>query len=228
MTILQPCFLVSFVLFPAAVWATTDSSSSASQDSFVPREIKMVFDNCMARTSPGYCLQKKMLDFLDRALTREQIPLAEGFTLARTNDANYTDAEAEAATARHGTASIEQQIWSKLDRFFNTRSLSISLAEEGRGKKKKEYALYVVAVVTALSILVPLMLKGLALLAGKALLVAKTALMLAGLAAMRHFYHQSQHHHDTAVLSDGTHLRRVYLAADEAQAHNSAYSAYAR
>ncbi|XP_039278946.1 uncharacterized protein LOC111054637 isoform X2 [Nilaparvata lugens] len=215
MTILQPCFLVSFVLFPAAVWATTDSSSSASQDSFVPREIKMVFDNCMARTSPGYCLQKKMLDFLDRALTREQIPLAEGFTLARTNDANYTDAEAEAATARHGTASIEQQIWSKLDRFFNTRSLSISLAEEGRGKKKKEHALYVVAMATALAVLIPLTLKGIALIAGKALLLAKLALVLAGLAALKHFTHHEESH------------RRVHIADDVHDAHSLAYGAYA-
>ncbi|RZF47710.1 hypothetical protein LSTR_LSTR014631 [Laodelphax striatellus] len=84
-----------------------------------------------------------------------------------------------------------------------------------RGKKKKEHALYVVAMATALAVLIPLTLKGIALIAAKALLIAKVALVLAGLAALKHFTHHEESH------------RRVHIADDVHDAHSLAYGAYA-
>ncbi|XP_075213875.1 osiris 21 [Lycorma delicatula] len=197
--------------------STPTSTSSDTWSSIVPRELKVVMDSCMSRTDKGYCLQRKMVDFLDRALVKDSITLTDGLSIDKSKDAiNISDSRQQ----RQQAGSISEILWDRLQRFYNSRVISINLAEaEGRGKKKKEGEYYAVAIATAVAVLIPLTLKGLAIIAGSALLIAKVALVLAGLAALKHFVNGNQG-------GDNSSHRRIHIE-DRPEAHNLAYSAYA-
>lgn len=73
---------------------------------------------------------------------------------------------------------------------------------EGRGKKKvkKELGqLLATAAVTAGAILGPLFLKSIALIAGKALIISKIAIVIAGTIALKKLLSQPQHHETETV-----------------------------
>ncbi|XP_046677469.1 uncharacterized protein LOC124365527 [Homalodisca vitripennis] len=130
------------------------------------------------------CVRGKVSLAMDRALNMSSIPLAEGVSLVRSNHS-----ESWPAVPRH-----DEDLLSKFSRLVNSRYLNIELANvnDGRGKKKKylEYV-YVMALVAA--VVIPLKLQGLALVAGKALLIAKVALALAGSALLKKLSHDDHH-----------------------------------
>lgn len=71
------------------------------------------------------------------------------------------------------------------------RPCSVLLAD-GRGKKKK-YAEYLYLAALVAAVVIPMKLQGLALVAGKALLIAKVALALAGAALLKKLGHDEHH-----------------------------------
>lgn len=101
--------------------------------------------------------------------------------------------------------------------------------EEGRGKKKRMAGLLLIPLVLA-GTLVPLALGALALLAGKALIVSKLALVLAGIIGLKKLLtgggergHEPAHEVHVGS-SHGSGWGRSY---EKEQAQNLAYNAYA-
>lgn len=99
--------------------------------------------------------------------------------------------------------------------------------EEGRGKKKKSSGLLLLPLILG-GTLVPLALGALALLAGKALIVSKLALVLAAIIGIKKLLSGSGGHDSghVEVISGGSHSGwgRAY---NKEEAQNLAYSAYA-
>ncbi|XP_054283498.1 uncharacterized protein LOC129000561 [Macrosteles quadrilineatus] len=155
-----------------------------------------VWSGVMDTCSNVSCVKGKVDLALDRALNMSTIPLVEGVTLVR------TDHHLSPAGRQGG-----QDILSKFIHLVTTRNINIELGNvngDGRGKKKKylEY-LYLAALVAA--IVIPLKLQGLALVAGKALLIAKVALALAGSALLKKLSHD-EHHRRVDVASADPYL----------------------
>lgn len=97
-----------------------------------------------------------------------------------------------------GLNSIDKSLFKKLDQFLATHTLTLNLSE-GRGKKKeKKMGKYVIAaLLTAMGIAGPLGLKALAAIAGKALVISKVALTIAGIIALKKIF-QNDHHEETS------------------------------
>lgn len=113
-----------------------------------------------------------------------------------------------------GLNTIDKNLFKKLDRFLTTHTLTLNLSE-GRGKKNKKMGKYVIAaLLTAMGIAGPLGLKALAAIAGKALVISKVALTIAGIIALKKIF-SSDHHEETSfqVHAGGGHdnRRNTYL-----------------
>lgn len=130
--------------------------------------------------------------------------------------------------------------WTLLLWVFRTRIKFVSQFLLNTGKKKfggggggggdkggKKYGRYVMAaLLTAMGIAGPLGLKALAAIAGKALVISKVALTIAGIIALKKIF-QSDHHEETSfqVHSSGDHNRRnAYMLRTKASA--SQYDPY--
>lgn len=106
--------------------------------------------------------------------------------------------------------------------------LPSALNEESRGKKgKKGMGLLLIPLILG-GTLVPLALGALALLAGKALIVSKLALVLAGIIGLKKLLSGGGQHHEAGheVVVSGGHGSSWGRSYDKEQAQNLAYNAY--
>ncbi|XP_015585618.1 uncharacterized protein LOC107263199 isoform X2 [Cephus cinctus] len=158
------------------------------------------------------CLKVKLLSAMDRASRSLQLNIAEGVTLLRDKDKEKDKSSARGNVENLDEAITEKQIESSLPRaledkenalnsmileriigFFESHTLKLklpnveelqrSLTEEGRKKKKMGGLLAIPLLIGGT--LVPLALGALALLAGKALIVSKLALVLASIIGLK-------------------------------------------
>lgn len=146
-------------------------------------------------------------------LSQESISLLDGISLVRSDNA-ITDETPILADARalNGLSQVDKALVQNIEKFLRTHTVKVDLSE-ARGKGgKKHYKYVIAAMLTAMGIAGPLGLKALAFIAGKALVISKVALTIAGIIALKKIF-SSDHHEETSfqVHAGDTNRRNAYL-----------------
>lgn len=126
---------------------------------------------------------------------QESIQILDGVTLVKAENADDTPVIAD-ARALSGLQGLDKALVQTLDKFLRTHTVKVDLSE-ARGKKGKHYRYIIAAMMTALGVAGPLGLKALAAIAGKALVISKVALTIAGIIALKKIF-SSDHHEETS------------------------------
>lgn len=100
---------------------------------------------------------------------------------------------------------IDKALLQTVDKFLRTHTVKVDMSE-ARGKGKKHYRYIIAAMMTALGVAGPLGLKALAAIAGKALVISKVALTIAGIIALKKIF-SSDHHEETSFQVHADHNR---------------------
>lgn len=198
------------------------------------RVVGKVWEDCASRDDTTACLKGKALTFMDRAARKESLALPGGLALVRTAQdagaakAPVTDADLEAVLPRElgqRDAKLDQMLLDRVLGFVQTHALRFNLAEQGeeRGIKKKDLLPYLLLGKLVASSMVAMAFTGLALLAGKALMVSKIALLLSGIVALKKLFGHGSTHAGVEVVNVPSHGRSLDAGddaeeADEAQA----------
>ncbi|XP_071441024.1 uncharacterized protein [Hetaerina americana] len=181
---------------------SVDESSTAS----LLGDLRFVFrlytecDASPAGASP--CLKLKLATAIDRVSRRERMAVIDGVELVRTEGSSQgnpaTEEELEASLPRSledKETALDALIVDKVLAFFQTHTLQFKLSEaekfgrsltgeSARGKLKKIGPLLLLPLLFGAT-LIPIALGKLALLAGKALIVAKLALVLSAIIGLK-------------------------------------------
>jgi hypothetical protein len=135
--------------------------------------------------------------------------LVDGVTLVKSENAVVDDTPVIAdARALSGLSGMDKALVQTVDKFLRTHTFKFDMSE-ARGKGKKHYRYIIAAMLTALGVAGPLGLKALAAIAGKALVISKVALTIAGIIALKKIF-SSDHHEETSFqVHAGDHNRFV-------------------
>ncbi|XP_056635950.1 uncharacterized protein LOC130444696 [Diorhabda sublineata] len=250
---ISKCIIVLALVAHVALGRTTgtsaqnavhESDTKHEGNSYISdfRYMYKVYQECAA-TDVMSCLKLKLITALDRAAkSYSELPLIEGIKFVKdpqdtsTSQEVKSEAEIEATLPRSLDEKenvLDDIISDRVSNFLSSHTLQIKLPsssevqEEGRGKKKKgNYGLLLLPLILG-GALVPLALGALALLAGKALIVSKLALVLAGIIGLKKLLSGNSG-------GDNGHVE-VYSAGhsgwgrsyNKEEAQNLAYQAYA-
>jgi len=205
-----------------------------------------VYQECAA-TELSSCLKLKLIAAMDRAARSfNQIPIVDGVAFVKESNivedsTPVTEADLEAQLPRalaEKDSALNNLIFQKLGQFFESHTLQVkfpsaselqrSFNGEERGKKKKMSGLLMIPLILG-GTLVPLALGALALLAGKALIVSKLALVLAAIIGLKKLLGGggSDHGAGHEVVVSGGHGSGWGRAYTKEEAQNLAYNAYA-
>ncbi|XP_063988494.1 uncharacterized protein LOC135168354 [Diachasmimorpha longicaudata] len=172
-----------------------------------------IYSDC-ANKDPATCLKHKLLPVIDKMLTdKEDITLTEGITVVKTSTTE------EGAPRSIDSTDVDTLIFDRIGRFLRTHSIKVDLkgtdilgavesagrsledlsdsVVEGRGKKKKAQKLMgplMMAMALKAAALLPLALGAIALIAGKALLVGKIALVISAIIGLKKLLGGQQKH----------------------------------
>lgn len=193
-------FIVSVLVFVAAVSAAPSVIDNKIESEGTLSRAAKYLGACFESDDITTCLAVKGITAMNRAARSNNIVVTNGITFKR---------DPASPVARSGKALSENDIMSELPSesderngrlmdmamqsvtdFFGTHNLEVKVPtettqevaraiEEGRGKMKKLMGPLILAVGAKMFALVPLLLGGLALLATKAIVVAKIAFLLA-------------------------------------------------
>ncbi|XP_043663031.1 uncharacterized protein LOC122626727 [Drosophila teissieri] len=187
--------------------------------------VRRVYDDCQDKNDFIGCLKQKALHALSRALDQDSIKIVDGLVLEKQNQTETESILGSLTDARQfgNLAPIDRALLSKADKLMRTHTLKIDMdgggsdASVGRGehghKKKKHkeggHIKYVVAaLLTAMGIAGPLGLKALAAIAGKALVISKVALTIAGIIALKKLFSHDHSEETSFQVHAGEHNRR--------------------
>uniref|UniRef100_A0A6P4F1J2 Uncharacterized protein LOC108044629 n=1 Tax=Drosophila rhopaloa TaxID=1041015 RepID=A0A6P4F1J2_DRORH len=188
--------------------------------------VRRVYDDCQDKNDFIGCLKQKALHALSRALDQDSIKIVDGLVLEKQNQSETESVLGSLTDARQfgSLPPIDRALLSKADKLMRTHTLKIDMdgggAQEsvGRGhehghKKKKHkdggHIKYVVAaLLTAMGIAGPLGLKALAAIAGKALVISKVALTIAGIIALKKLFSHDHSEETSFQVHAGEHNRR--------------------
>ncbi|KAK9879991.1 hypothetical protein WA026_008504 [Henosepilachna vigintioctopunctata] len=190
-------FTCVFVIFALAIVTAT-----ASEDSFENTGVRValkLYDDCTKSGLFSQCLKKKALTFLDRLGRMQKLSLTDGVTVTRLEnepiDPPIDEAQLEKSLPRGADAQdqiLNTMLFDKAAKILSSRSIEIGFPkfssdlEEGRGKKMKGMmGGMMMGIAAKMAALIPVAIAGLFLLAGKALITAKIALLLAGIIAIK-------------------------------------------
>ncbi|VEN34754.1 unnamed protein product [Callosobruchus maculatus] len=187
--------------------------SVIAQDSFDTSGVRIalkIYDDCAKADGFSPCLKKKAITFLDRLSRMEKLTIADGVVLARAADATkdglpITEEQLENTLPRSSDAkddALNGLLMDKVSNFIGSRTVEVALpkitAEDfvgtggggggGGGKMKNMMGGMMMAVAAKMAALVPIAIAGLFLLAGKALITAKIALLISGIIAIKKLF----------------------------------------
>ncbi|KAJ9594846.1 hypothetical protein L9F63_013883, partial [Diploptera punctata] len=114
------------------------SSWFPSSESAEYRVLKRVFDDCLKSGESVNCLKDKTVTFLDRVSRVKSIPLFDGISLARVQNANLeprilNEPEIEENNGRdlNGKSDrLDQMIYDKLINFWNTHTIDVDFSAQ--------------------------------------------------------------------------------------------------
>ncbi|XP_072755333.1 uncharacterized protein Osi9 [Anoplolepis gracilipes] len=197
--IIGALFVVSSLAAPAS------QDAAAAPPSSILEEALDVYASCSGESSIAVCLKLKALRYVDRVVRSADIEVVDGFKIVQTEEAknsradnarslndieNTLPAETEAKEA-----AIDQALVDRAAKFLSTHTVELSLPEdvarsfdEARGKKKKIVkSLLPILLLLKLkaAALIPIALGALALIAVKALIIGKIALVISLIIALQ-------------------------------------------
>ncbi|XP_074095779.1 DUF1676 domain-containing protein Osi23 isoform X2 [Cotesia typhae] len=195
-----------------------------------------------------FCLQKRAVIAMDAFFSEEVIPLINGVDLLKFNDTNATDYNESFNTARANGKTWPEIVFGRFARLFKTHVLKIDIdrivnpetfvdeSNEIVGGRRRHHRkrqnhlmpMLMMGVLVMGSVLIPMGFQFLAVLGGKALLLAKLALMLSSIQGLKKIatngVNYGLYH---APVSDGWHERSSRLVDPLAQ-YEIPYAALAR
>ncbi|XP_028177090.1 uncharacterized protein LOC114364931 [Ostrinia furnacalis] len=138
------------------------------------------------------CLKRKLAKAITRISKSDEVSVLSGVTITKDKDAKVNDVEVEEAIPRGlDESSLDNLILDKIVGFMQTHTIQVKFptgadlqSAEGRSRRKKLAPLLAIPLLIG-GMLVPLAFGALALLAGKALIVSKLALVLAGIIGLK-------------------------------------------
>ncbi|XP_052852089.1 uncharacterized protein LOC128262082 [Drosophila gunungcola] len=184
--------------------------------------VRRVYDECQDKNDFIGCLKQKALHALNRALDQDSIKIVDGLVLEKQNQSESESILGSLTDARQfgSLPPIDRALLSKADKLMRTHTLKIDMdggqesVGRGHGHKKKKHKdgghiKYVVAaLLTAMGIAGPLGLKALAAIAGKALVISKVALTIAGIIALKKLFSHDHSEETSFQVHAGEHNRR--------------------
>ncbi|CAG4964221.1 unnamed protein product [Parnassius apollo] len=183
----------------------------------------------------GNCLKLKLAKALTKVSKSDEIVLLNGVTISKDKNA-VENVEVEEAVPRSlDENSLDNLILDKIMGFMQTHTIQIKFpsgsdlqgaSEEGRAKRKKLAPLLAIPLLIG-GMMVPLAFGALALLAGKALIVSKLALVLAGIIGLKKLLSSSSGSEAHEVVVSAGHGGPGWSRSLD-NAHDLAYSAYAQ
>ncbi|XP_046753120.1 uncharacterized protein LOC124416236 [Diprion similis] len=170
------------------VWAKVEASNTTSGSSWTV--VLRVFENCIDKNDSLSCLQQKVLNFANRISETKSLEIFEGIKFVR--DENVARSTNHAESTDPETTAWSDQIWNKFWTFFTTHSVEVNLPKlyefnlhGARGKKDKGYGGMLMIAAAAKGAMIWMGMQAIAALAGKALIVAKVALTIASVIALK-------------------------------------------
>ncbi|XP_012522907.1 uncharacterized protein LOC105828890 [Monomorium pharaonis] len=200
---------------------TSDGKASGSENDLVAS----IYTDCLKKESIS-CIKYKVFTYVDKMLAdKEDITLSEGITLVKTSNT-----EGEGAPRSIESSDLDTLLFDRLGRFLRTHSVKVDLkgsdilgaiesagrsfedfsdnAVESRGKKKKAQKILgplMMAMALKAAALLPLALGAIAMIAGKALLVGKIALVISAIIGLKKLLGSHQKHVTYEVVSHPHH-----------------------
>ncbi|RZF48328.1 hypothetical protein LSTR_LSTR010291 [Laodelphax striatellus] len=242
--------VLGLALFGVAANAQEDSGLQAL------RFVNRVYDECAQKDSMITCLKMKAVTVLDRASRADKLSFGDLLTLERADGVApprggraLTETDLETMLAGGSQEARDNQLTSlfvdRVARFFNSHTLKLNFpelnsgelqrsVEEGRGKMKKMMSMMMMAGAMKIMMLIPIAIVALFLLAGKAFIISKIALVLALIITLKkllaqkqeHGHHEHGHGWSSGGGGHGGGWDKRSLGADASIAHNLAYNAY--
>ncbi|XP_056635944.1 uncharacterized protein LOC130444689 [Diorhabda sublineata] len=192
-----------------------------AQDNFENTGVRLalkIYDDCTKAEGFSACLKKKAITFLDRISRMDKLNLADGVTVQKVPDASIegpavTEDQLDNTLPRASDAkdaALTKMLLDKASRFVSSRSIEVALPkiqaadliEEGRkkggggmggkGGMKGMMGGMMMGIAAKMAALIPIAIAGLFLLAGKALITAKIALLLSGIIALKKIFAAKQ------------------------------------
>lgn len=153
--------------------------------------------NCAAAKSFTPCVAGRFSEMLDKAVDRD-LTLFDGFVLKRDKNVTINNSPYDGRSFS-GFSKLKRSLYNFLDSHILRLDISESRKSKDGGsryggfgkvgKKDKKYLYYALVAVTGIfGLSVPMILKGLALVAGKALLASKAALIIIGSIALKKIF----------------------------------------
>ncbi|KAG4073477.1 hypothetical protein HA402_000701 [Bradysia odoriphaga] len=198
------------------VTASADSGSSWLGPDFVV--LQRVYDDCYDNDDFTGCLKGKALVALNKAVDQDSITLFDGVMLEKQNSTDEADTPSITdERSLNQLSGIDKELMTKLDKFLRSHVLKLDMSES-RGKKGRlEKLLYqwFRAIPNRLVSIInrrPLALKSIGIIAGKALIISKIALTIAGIIALKKIYSNDSHEETSfQVHTSGDNRRSTYI-----------------
>ncbi|XP_063697532.1 uncharacterized protein LOC134828482 [Culicoides brevitarsis] len=217
-------FVVKFLVvavassaYGAAVHSQKPAENAASQAKSISdispefAVIQKVYDDCQDTEDFVKCLKGKALHGISRAIEQDSIQIFDGVRLVKQNVSSDEVIEGfNDPRTLSDFSGIDRALIQKFGDLFKTHFVRVDMSEaRGSGDKKNGHTRYIIAaLLTAMGIAGPLGLKALAMIAGKALVISKVALTIAGIIALKKIF-SSDHHEETSFqVHAGDHNRR--------------------
>ncbi|XP_060529011.1 uncharacterized protein LOC132703645 [Cylas formicarius] len=199
------------------VWA--DDGVAGFETTGIKVALKL-YEDCSHSDGFSPCLKKKALTILDRLGKMDKLSIIDGVTLVRAKDVRevdppVTEEQLENTLPRGADArdeALTNMLFDRVGKIIGSRTVEVSLPkvsdliEEGRGRKggggggdsgggkmKNMMGGMMMAMAAKMAALVPIAIAGLFLLAGKALITAKIALLISGIIALKKLFAAKQH-----------------------------------
>lgn len=221
---------ILFILAVAATSALPTSDKNGEGNDFMTS----IYSECLRANSMD-CLKSNILSFVDKMLNRkDDIPLAEGISMVRMPNAE------EGAPRSIENTDVDSLLFDRLGRFLRTHSVKIDLkgsdilgaiesagrsfedisedVEESRGKKKKAQKILapiMMAIAMKAAALLPLALGAIALIAGKALLIGKIALVISSIIGLKKLLGGKEKHVTYEVVAHPHHGASSHVSHDD-------------
>lgn len=207
------CVLLLLLLACGAIAVTVRADDEGSFLDRGYRALHRVYEECQHRNmAVSPCLKKKAITFFERLGRIQTLPLGDNLELVRvappTEDgARSATADLETTLARTSGGAADEVLndilFERVAALMNSFNLRINLpkttsgelkrsVEEGRGKMKKMMGMMMMGMAMKLAALVPIAMGVLFLLAGKALIISKIALVLSLIIGLKKLLSQKQ------------------------------------
>lgn len=232
------------------ILAVTAAAASGDETAFSAgfRTIRRLYDQCDSKSDIWKCLKLQTLKVADRALQSRSFGLFEGVSVVSNGDPSGRSFRALPLDSEKlealSSGQIDGLIFETLMRFLDTHSLEVNvpkLVEEGRGKKGKEYMGPLLALMAIKGSFLAMAYKGIAAMAGTALIVGKIALVLSAVLGLKKLLssgsekttfeivkipHHSQSHTYSSSYEDDGHYHRSMSPEEYNNLQQRAYRGY--